>query len=241
MGKDRSKLGCFEKCQSGGLEEKLGFLEARGLWLELANEGVRDLSILESYRVEVKTVQAYLLHKLRWLSPDKSVREAAQRHVMESIILAEELGAQNVLTVPTYGFLKKEKQLQICIENYRKAAKDTDLNILVESLSPRRTSFLPSPFEVASLVEEIALDNVRLAVDSSHIKESGHDPVSVIEQLDKKIVEVHLKDDNSQPPGKGEIDFERMIKSCSNQLLCMEFESVNKEQFIEAYNFIQGI
>jgi sugar phosphate isomerase/epimerase len=241
MGIERSRLGCFEKCLKGGLEEKLEFLEECGLWLELANEGERDLSILESYEVEVKTVQAYMLHNLHWLSPVEKERVAAQRHVMETCNLAEEVGAQNVLTVPTYGFSIGEKSREICIENYRKVAKDLDLNILVESLSPRKTSFLPRPFEVASLVEEIALENVRLALDSLNIKEAGLEPSSVIEQLDDRIVEVHLKDEDSRPPGKGGIDFEGIIKRCSNQLFCLEFESVSRDEFIDAFDYILGI
>jgi sugar phosphate isomerase/epimerase len=241
MGIGRSRLGCSEKCLKGGFEEKLEFLEERGLWLELANEGERDLSLLESYRVSVKTVQAYMLHKLHWLSPVEMDRVAAQSHVRETCRLAEELGAQNVLTVPTYGFSMVQNSRAVCIENYRKAAKETSLNILVESLLPRRTSFLPNPFEVAALVEEIALENVRLAVDSLHIKEAGFEPASVIERLDDGIVEVHLKDDDSRPPGKGGIDFEEIIKSCSTQLLCLEFVSVSREEFSEASDYIMGI
>jgi sugar phosphate isomerase/epimerase len=241
MGIERSRLGCFEKCLKGGLEEKLEFLEEQGLWLELANEGERDLSILESYWIEVRTVQAYMLHKLHWLGPVESDRIAAQNHVIETCRLAEEVGAQNVLTVPTYGFSMGENSREVCIENYRKAAKETNLIILVESLSPTRTSFLPNPFEVAALVEEVALENVRLTVDSLHVNEGGFEPASVIERLDDVIVEVHLKDNNSLPPGKGGIDFERIIKSCTNQMFCLEFEGVAKEEFMDAYDYIMGI
>ncbi|MFQ5904878.1 MAG: hypothetical protein ACE5JO_14440, partial [Candidatus Binatia bacterium] len=70
-------LGCSELCLAGRLEDKLDLLEDLGLWLELANTGPRDLSALDSYDVEVKTVQAHLLHEFHWLSSERRIREAA--------------------------------------------------------------------------------------------------------------------------------------------------------------------
>ena len=97
-------LGCVEQCLFGELEDKLDLLEELGLWLELANTGPRDISPLDSYSVKVKTVQAYMLHKLHWLSPEKKMQEAAYEHILDTIRIAEDIGADHVLTVPTYGF-----------------------------------------------------------------------------------------------------------------------------------------
>ncbi len=231
-------LGFTEGCLKGGLEAKLSFLEKFGHWIEIENQKPRDLTILESYKVEVRTVQAHRLHRLQWLSAESSLRQAALEHVLETVKIAEELGAKNILTVPTYGFNIDPGSRKRCLENYKKVAGETELTILIEPLSPLRTGFLPSPFEVARLLDELNMDKVMLAADTLHIKESGHNPAEVISTLNEKIGEIHLKDDGATPPGEGEIDFKSVLKNSKGLLLCMEFGPANKKRIMNARSHV---
>lgn len=234
------RLGCAETCLSGKLEKKLEILGELGLWLELVNTGQRDLSVLESYEVEVRTVQAYKLHELPWLSKKKEMRESADRHVLESVRIGEKIGAEYVLTVASYGFDLMKRPREECIENYRKISKETDLVILIEALSPRQTSFLPSLSEVAELVGEIARDNVGLAADTWHVKESSEDVAEALRRSGQEIIELHLRDTNSKPPGKGRLNFEEVLKACTPPLLCLEFRTGTKEDVASAYRLLEG-
>ncbi len=232
-------FGCVEQCLSGSFEDKLDLLEEMGLWLELTNTGPRDLSLLDSYSVEVKTVQAYMLHKLHWLSPDKKMQEAAYKHILDTIKIAEDIGADHVLTVPTYGFDLADNSRQLCVQNFRNISKETNLVILIEALSPKQTVFLPLLTAVVELVDEINRDNVGLAADTWHIQESGLDVVEIFGDFD--IIELHLRDTNSTPPGQGTIDFREIIKALSPQLQCLEFNEGTKMDLIAAYEYLKSL
>ncbi len=235
------RLGCAELCLGGKLEEKLDVLEGLGLWLELANTEPRDLSPLDSYDVEVKTVQAYRLHELHWLSKKKEMREAAYAHVLDTVRLAEKVGAQYVLTVPTYGFDLLKKPRGECIENYRRISEETDLTILIEALSPRQTNFLPSLPAAAELVEETARDNVGLAADTWHIEESGDDVAETLRGLGEVIIELHLRDTDSKPPGKGRMDFKEILSASSSPFFCLEFKTGTKEGLMGTYRHLKTL
>jgi sugar phosphate isomerase/epimerase len=232
-------LGCVEQCLFGALEDKLDLLEELGLWLELANTGPRDTSPLKSYSVRVKTVQAYMLHKLHWLSPEKKMHKAACEHILDTIKMAEDIGADHVLTVPTYGFYLADDSRQLCVQNFRSISKETNLVILIEALSPKKTKFLPSLPAVAELVDEINRDNVRLAADTWHIQESDFEAAEMLGDFD--VIELHLRDTNSTPPGQGIIDFRKIIKALSPQLLCFEFNAGTKMDLIVAYKYLKPL
>jgi sugar phosphate isomerase/epimerase len=234
-------LGCSELCLSGRPEEKLELLEEIGLWLELANTGPRNLSFLDTFDVEVKTVQAYKLHELHWLSHEDRMREVAYEHVLDTIRVAEDVGAEYILTVPTYGFDLHGNSRELCIENYRKLSKETHLGILIEALSSKQTSFMPSLSSVAELVNEIGRDNVGLAADTWHIQESGVDVVETIRSLGGEIMELHLRDTDSRPPGRGSMDFRGILDACSAHLFCLEYKAGSKQDLREAGSHIRSL
>lgn len=101
-------LGCAEFAVPGKtLKDKLGTLESRGMWLELVNDGkkqLRDvLDVQQSFDTSIESVQAYMLHKLQMLSAEEKERKVALRHVEETIKLASGVGAKNVVTTIAYG------------------------------------------------------------------------------------------------------------------------------------------
>ncbi len=236
-----NSLGCSEQCLGGRLEDKLAVLESLGLWMELVNTGPKDLSTLDSYNVEVKKVQAYQLHELQWLNLEEKLREAAHEHVLDTIGIAEGLGADYVLTVPSYGFDVAERPREKCIENYKRISEETHLNILIEALSPKQTGFLPSLPEVSGLVKEIDRDNVGLAADTWHIEESGDDVVDTLSDLGSETSELHLRDTDSKPPGRGNMDFKAVLDASSPRLLCLEFDMNTKEELIGAVRHLRSL
>ncbi len=233
-------LGCVEFCLPGSLEEKLPYLEEKGLWLELANTGPRDLSALESYDVEVKAVQAYMLHEYPLLSKTRALREKAREHMVDTIRLAEEIDARSVLVVPTYGFELIENSWEECVSALRNFA-DAGMEILVEPLDPNRTSFLPKASEVAKLLEEVRRDNVAMVLDTFHIHESGEYPAGVIEDYSKITREVHLRDSGAGQPGMGALDFRGIMRASAGKRLCLEFQSVDVEDLSWALRYLEGV
>jgi sugar phosphate isomerase/epimerase len=228
-------LGCAEFCLPGkNLEEKLDAAKKHDLWVELINDKKRDLCILSSFDVKIKSVQAYLLHDLSLLSKNAAIRKAALTHVKDTIEIASKVGAENVLTVATYG--NAALPYKKCIEIFRELsnyALGYDAKILIEALGKKRTSFLPSLSEVSKLVENIDRESVCLAADTCHIYDSGKEVAEALEKFGSEIIELHLKDSDSKPPGKGALDFKKILKICKSSLRCLEYKSKNLEKDLE--------
>lgn len=225
-------LGFVDTCLRGGLEEKLALAEREGLWIEIAHTGSEKsaVSVFENYDVPVKTVQAYLLHRLHWLSPDRAVRKAAEHHVLDTIGFAEKAGAQSVLTVPTYGFTQLTQAKEECMKNYRRILKETSLNILVEQLSPVRTSFLPSPADIAKLISETGHERLKMVVDTLHLRDSGFELHDTTVKYSDLIWEIHLRDNVFE---QGGFTLENTVSSSKDKLVCLELEEKSMNQFTE--------
>lgn len=223
-------LGCAESCLPGiTLEEKLQACKKHRLWIELIHKGERDLDVLSSYDVDVKTVQAYLLHKLSIIGRERAERRAAYEHVKSTIETASNVGAEYVLTVPSYGYEFADNPREECAEAFRDIAAiagEYGVKVLIEALSPRRTSFLPSLAEVSSFIASLDLENTALAADTCHAYDAGEDVLV----LKSQVKELHLKDSRGRPPGKGALDFAPILKGHPWPQLCLEYRSDDEEE-----------
>lgn len=242
-------LGCVEFAVPGGtLENKLKILESHEMWLELVNDGSDEkrskniLEILSGFNVPIMSVQAYLLHNLRMLSKRDSDRKVAMRHMEETIKLASEVGAQNVVAVATYGEPTVKNPGEKCIEIFKhfgELGAESNVVISIEPLGRERTTFLPSVSEIYSLVHDVGSDNVRLMVDTMHIHSDGENVAGTIRKYATEIMELQLRDTNSRPPGEGSIDFASVLKVVREKfrgLTCLEYKPSPdpKTDFIKA-------
>jgi len=237
-------LGAVDFVLGGrAVEEVLGIFEELGLWLELAKFDIAP-EVLESYQVEVRSVQAYELHRLSLTSPHREERIAALRHVKERIELAGRVGAHRVVTVPAYGYSHATKAREICVRAFRELgehASEHGVDIAIEALSPKRTSFLPRLRDVVALVWEISRENVQAMADTMHLHDAGEDVAEVLAHYGDEIAELHLKDTGSLPPGNGEINFERVFSHKLKAELCLEYSGRSEEELREAVGFIKSL
>jgi sugar phosphate isomerase/epimerase len=230
-------LGCVEFAVPGStLEDKLRILESREMWLELVNDGFDEkrlrniLEILPSFNTPIMSVQAYLLHDLRMLSAKNRDQKVAARHVEETIKIASQVGAQNVVAVATYGEPTIRNPMEKCIDLFKRFGKlgaELDVIISIEALDRSRTTFLPSLSEVYHLVRDVSSDHVRLMADTMHIHANGENVAESIEKHATEIAELHLRDTDSTPPGQGGIDFNSVLKVVREKfrgLICLEYK-----------------
>jgi sugar phosphate isomerase/epimerase len=228
------RLGCVEFAVPGRtLLEKLMLLESRGMWLELVNDGGKRLRevrrALRSCSAPIRSVQAHLLQELRMLGPGEGERRMAVRHIEETMRMASELGAENVVTVLAYGRPSVRNPGKKCVELYRRfgeLAEKLDVVVSIEPLGRDRTSFLPGVSEVYRLVRDIGSPNVRLMADTMHIHANGEDVAGVIQRYASEMKELQLRDTGSRPPGQGEIQFPHVLRVVHERfrgLLCLEY------------------
>jgi len=246
-------LGCAEFAVPGGtLGEKLKMLEPRGMWLELVNDGLTDCRLREisgtlpSFNVPVRSVQANLLRYLRLLGAREKDREIAVRHVEETMELASRVGAQNVVTVATYGKPTVKNPVEKCINTFKHLGRlgaELGVTVSIEALGKNRTEFLPSMSEVCSLVRRVGSDHVRPMADTMHIHDNGEDVVEVLRVYASELVELQLRDTDSKPPGQGIIDFASVLRIARERfrgLTCLEYvpSSDPRADFVGACDFV---
>jgi len=229
-------LGCAEFAVPGKtLEDKLRMLEPHGMWLELVNDGLTDnrskeiFETLPSFKVLVRSIQANLLRDLRLLGARKKDRVIAVCHVEETMRLASALGARNVVTVATYGEPTVENPVEKCVETFRHLSKlgaELGVTVSIEALGKNRTTFLPSVSDVCNLVRKVGSDYVRPMADTMHINDNGEDVAEVVEKHARELAELQLRDVDSKPPGRGNIDFGSVLKAARGKfkgLICLEY------------------
>ncbi|MGC8817288.1 MAG: sugar phosphate isomerase/epimerase family protein [Candidatus Hadarchaeum sp.] len=228
-------LGCTEFAVPGRtLEEKLGLLESRRMWLELVNDGDRRLepilTTVSNFNIPILSVQANRLHSLRLLSDDLGERRAATRHVEETMEWAAALGAENVVTTLVFGDPAAKDPYRLALEIFRDfgwQAEELGITVSVEPLGRNRTSFLPRVSEVHSFVSELGQEHVRLMADTMHIHDSGDDVREVVIEYLDEISELQLRDTDSRPPGMGRLDFSGVMEAVARKfkgLLCLEYK-----------------
>lgn len=253
MGKNIS-FGCVEFAVPGGtLEDKLGVLESRGMWLELANDGGRKLKdisgALSSFKTPIKSIQANLLHKLKMLGDSKVEHNTAVWHVEETIRLASAVGARNVVTTLAYGEPAAKDPRRVSVETYKKfgrLAEELDVTVSIEPLGKNRTNFLPGMSDVYDLIREVDSTHVRLMADTMHTHDNEDDVYDVIVEYIDEISELQLRDTDSKPPDQGSINFEKVMKVVRkkfNGLLCLEYKPGPNPStdFIQACDFVADL
>jgi sugar phosphate isomerase/epimerase len=247
-------LGCAEFAVPGKtLKDKLRTLESRGMWLELVNDGkkqLRDvLDVKQSFETSIESVQAYMLHKLQMLSAEEKERKVALRHVEETIKLASGVGAKNVVTTIAYGEPIIENPREKCVELFRhfgKLGEEFDVMVSIEPLSKNRTAFLPGVSDVYKLVQGVDSGNVRLMADTMHIHDNGDDVGEVVKKYFTELMELQLRDTGSKPPGLGTIDFAPVLKIVRGKfkgLTCLEYNPGPdpSADFNHALKFVSGV
>jgi sugar phosphate isomerase/epimerase len=170
------------------------------------------------------------LHELQLLGAGEGERKAAVRHVEETVEMASEVGAKNVVTTLAYGQPAVKNPREKCVELYRhfgELGERFNVVVSIEPLGRDRTNFLPGVSEVHRLVRDVDSPNVRLMADTMHIHANGEDVAEVVAEYASEMMELQLRDTGSRPPGQGEIHFAPVLKAVREKfkgLLCLEYQ-----------------
>ena len=185
-------------------QERFELARAHGLALEIAHKDDDRAERARDADLPLATLQAWRLHEVHPIHPEKSVRAAAYEHLRRTIELAARLGVPRVLAVAGYGS-------QICADPFEEArsffrfvapiAREHKVRVLIEPLSPLRCAALTAPMVLARLLEEIQSPDVYgSAIDTGHVIDSGRDVDEYLERWPRRVEELQLKGKGSSPP-----------------------------------------
>ena len=185
-------------------EERFALARAHSLELEIAHKDDDRAQRARDAGLTIATLQAWRLHEVHPIHPDKKVRGEAYEHLRRTIELAANLGVSRVIAVAGYG-------QEICADPFEEAraffrflapvARDNKVRVLLEPLSPLRCAALTAPMVLARLLEEIESPDVfGSAIDTGHVIDSGREVAEYLERWPRAIEELQLKGKGSSPP-----------------------------------------
>lgn len=184
--------------------ERIELARAHGLALEVAHRDDDRAERARDAGLQLATLQAWRLHEVHPIHPDKKVRGEAYEHLRRTVELAARLGVPRVLAIAGYG-------QEICAEPFEEAraffrffapvARENKVRVLLEPLSPLRCAALTAPMVLARLLDEIESPDVYgSAIDTGHVIDSGREVGEYLERWPRKVDELQLKGKGSSPP-----------------------------------------
>jgi len=184
--------------------ERFELARTHALALEVAHRDDDRAERARDAGLQVVTLQAWRLHEVHPIHPEKKVRGEAYEHLRRTIELAAKLGVPRVIAVAGYG-------REICADPFEEArafyrwlapiAREKKVRVLIEPLSPLRCAALTAPMVLARLLDEIESPDVYgSAIDTGHVIDSGREVEEYLERWPRRVEELQLKGKGSSPP-----------------------------------------
>jgi len=204
---------------------------------EIANSGIKavELSIrdtndidsksliynLKKNRLKLVTIATGLIRKIDsiTLMDEKSNSEIAIERIVKMMDLLNKAGSKEKYIL--IGYVKGElregnnreqmKLLKRSLLELVGLAKERDVKILLEIINRGDTNFLNTISEGVDFISQFDSNYIELTIDSYHMNIDEKDPDVSIVKGRKHIGYVHLSDSDRSYPGKGNIDFKKIL------------------------------
>ena len=178
---------------------------------------------LKKNRLKLVTIATGLIRKLGGITlmDKKPNREIAIERITEMMDLLSKGGSREKYILIGYvkGELRKgsnREQIKIIKESLKELtglAKEKGVKILLEVINHNDTNFLNTISEGADFISQFDSDYIKLAIDSYHMNIEEKDTFASIIKCRKHIGYVHLSDSDRAYPGRGSIDFKKILSA----------------------------
>jgi sugar phosphate isomerase/epimerase len=144
--------------------------------------------------------------------PDARLRRAARDYIRESLELAEELGAQVLVVVPTYRVeedVDREAELGRAAETIAAAVDGLPADgpvVALEALNRYETHLLNTLADADALRRRIDSPRVSIMADVFHMNIEEDSLLDALRRYSPTLAHVHLADNQRRPPGTGSLD-----------------------------------
>jgi L-ribulose-5-phosphate 3-epimerase len=220
---------CIERFAELGFNEFEVLLTAPHLWPEDCDAAQRRRLVqkLEASDARIASLNAGGFDN-NLASPGSNVRAFAQRYLRDTIDLAADLGARDVVMAPGMGrgLLPPPKDamlgwLREGLEMLARHAESRNVRLLMENVP---FSFLPRVDQMMAAIEGLPPERVGIVYDVANAVFVGEDPVEGLKAALPRVHLVHLSDTpmnvwRHDPVGRGVVPFERFA-SALRELNC---------------------
>lgn len=211
---------------AGSVAERLAAARALDLPLEVRIPRGFDAAPYAESGHPFPTAQAWDLHELSPLHPDREIRADSAKYVAEVLDCAARLAIPRVLVVCSYGAALRDRPAARAVDfldRFRKPLRERGMRMLVEPLSPLRTDVLTAPDEVAALLAE--LDDPAaygLALDTGHLLDSELEPAKVL-AAHPDVALLQLRGREGAAPPREILEGEGFPEDLAPEVVSLEF------------------
>lgn len=187
----------------------------------LEKTGLKPISICGTFSTEDRAYN----HK------DASMREQAVIYGKKLVDMAEYMGTDKVLLVPSMVnrlayFTDRQTDLKHMVESIGQVAeyarRKNNIKIMLECVNKYEVNLICSLLDGIKLANEIGTGNIGLAADTFHMQLEERDGIAnAIRRYGRGyILHQHLGDNNREVPGKGCIDFKEILMALKEINYC---------------------
>lgn len=193
-------------------------------------------ALLEQYGLDCRSLCG-IFDESRDLTADKEAGEKAVQYVKDSVDLAQALGAEVMIVVPSpVGRCVKpegaamEKLTENAIRNVQKAADyaaQKGVKLAVEAINRYETYFINTIAKGMDFVKAVNHPAVGMMADLFHMNLEEASLVDSLYEIGDKLLHVHIADNTREAAGMGHIDFKEVLRTLQRMnytgSLTMEF------------------
>jgi len=171
-------------------------------------------------------------------SPDENERSAALEYCKSCVDLASELGAPILVVLPgpagrtaPSGAPQSEKEwligyqteLDLAADSLRRLsayAKGRDVVLGLEPINRYETFLVYNVDQALRFIEQVGSENLKIHLDTFHMNIDEPSLVDALHKAGRLLVNMHVSDSNRQAPGRGHIDFMRLMRALNDIDYC---------------------
>ncbi|NHV98913.1 MAG: sugar phosphate isomerase/epimerase [Thaumarchaeota archaeon] len=122
-------------------------------------------------------------------------------------------GSGKARSIPSDVSVEKgfERNLEV-LKTAAKAGEEFDVRFGIEPLPKNETNFVNTVEEALKLIENINSEFIGITADIRHMIREEQDLMESLRKAGRRIIHMHLADNNSRVPGRGIIDFSKLFQ-----------------------------
>jgi len=182
---------------------------------------------LEKHQLKITNINSFTLFAVgdtylpSFIEPDQERRDIRVRHTKESLVVAKELGCENI-SIPPGGPLEGmdwPSGAALFREGLEQVIPDAEALGVKLLIEPEPELFIENSGEYKRFIKEFQSPAVGLNFDIGHFYCVGEDPAAAFEDLYEWVGHVHLEDiadtrvHNHLIPGLGVIDYPAVFEA----------------------------
>lgn len=177
---------------------------------------------LEETCVQVSTLgtgQAYVADRLSFSSFNAETRREAVQRIKDHVQLASWLGAKVIIgsikgVLPPGGREREEAYCFVvdCLKDCLNEAERRGIHLSLEAINRYETNFLNTAAETVHFMEQFDSKQLGLLLDTFHMNIEEISLEETVRAYGKYLSHIHVADSNRQAPGRGHIDFPKLIE-----------------------------